>query len=220
MDSDGAEVALRHFVQGPARYGSSQFIEATLALDVRLARAMFGPQWRPIRLELMHGAPRNARFRTNFFGSPIEYGAARNALVLSSADMMRAQPNANPQMLRYLEQQIAGIARSWPQDFTQQVEQLVTANIAGGGADVDHVASLLALSRRTFQRRLAEHGLRFPEVLRQVRLRIADDYYATERRPNLAELAHRLGLADAGVASRFLRMHHQGARALKARWRE
>jgi AraC-like DNA-binding protein len=134
--------------------------------------------------------------------------------------MMRAQPNANPQMLRYLEQQIAGIARSWPQDFTQQVEQLVTANIAGGGADVDHVASLLALSRRTFQRRLAEHGLRFPEVLRQVRLRIADDYYATERRPNLAELAHRLGLADAGVASRFLRMHHLGARALKGRRRE
>ena len=60
----------------------------------------------------------------------------------------------------------------------------------------------------------------FTDVLTTVRHRIAADYFAYQRRPNLAELAHRLGYGEASAASRFLRDHFRaGARTLSRRAR-
>lgn len=55
------------------------------------------------------------------------------------------------------------------------------------------------------QRRLAEHGVSFSQLLDEVRMRVADEYFRTAPRPNLAVLAHRLGYSEASAASRFLR---------------
>jgi hypothetical protein len=60
----------------------------------------------------------------------------------------------------------------------------------------------------------------FSDVLGTVRKRIATDYFAYQRQPNLTELAYRLGYAEASAASRFLRENFRsGARALSRRAR-
>jgi hypothetical protein len=59
------------------------------------------------------------------------------------------------------------------------------------------------------------HEITFGDVLTNVRLRVAREYFALEAKPNLSELAHRLGYGEASAASRFLRRHmDSGARAL------
>ncbi len=211
------EVSLRHFTAVPARYGSQQFIEATLALDVRLARMMFGEHWAPVRLELNFAAPRIERFRRSFFACPVDYGALQNALVIRKEDMDRLQPHANPSMLAYLEAQLERIALSRPSGLVEQVEQAVLANLPGGAASLDHVAQLLAQSRRTLQRRLGEEGRSFADIVLSVRMRVAEDYFSSEPRPQLTELAYRLGFADATVAGRFLAAHMRPARDMRRR---
>lgn len=60
---------------------------------------------------------------------------------------------------------------------------------------------------RTMQRRLAQSGLTFADVLERVRRRTADEYFRLDARPNLTELAYRLGYNSASSASRYLRTH-------------
>lgn len=215
VEREDGEVRLRHFTAVAARYGSRQFIEATLALDVCLARMMFGAHWAPVRLELEFAPPRIERFRRSVFTCPIEYGALHNALVISADDMDRMQPHANPTMLAYLEAQLETLARSRPSDLVEQVGKAVLASLPGGEVSLDHVARVLGQSRRTLQRRLTELGRTFADILLDVRRRVAEDYFATEARPNLAELAYRLGFADATVAGRFLATHLQPARVIR-----
>ena len=217
VEIEGDEVALNHFAVVPARLGASVFLEATLALDVKLARAMFGSGWKPLRVELTQARSRHSRFRAAFFGAPLEYGAQRNALVISRADLHRVQPNANPSMLKYLEQHVTSLSGPPLGDFVKHVEQVITAQLSGGGANVEHVSSLMALSRRTFQRRLAEHGATFADLLQSVRQRVAAAYFTDELSPNLTDLSYRLGFRDAGVAGRFLRRHVAPTRTLKRR---
>lgn len=215
VEREDGEVRLRHFTAVAARYGSRQFIEATLALDVCLARMMFGAHWAPLRLELEFAPPRIERFRRGVFGCPVEYGALHNALVIRAEDMDRVQPHANSTMLAYLEAQLEMMARSRPSGLVEQVEQAVLASLPGAGASLDHVSHVLGQSRRTLQRRLGEQGRTFAGILLDVRRRVAEDYFATETRPNLSELAYRLGFADATVAGRFLATRLRPARALR-----
>ena len=215
VERAGDEVSLRHFTVVPARYGSRQFIEATLALNVHLARMMFGDHWTPVRLELDFVPPRIERFRRNFFACPIDYGALHNALVIRKEDMDRLQPHANASMLAYLEAQLERMALSRPSGLVEQVEQVVLANLPGGTASLDHVAQVLAQSRRTLQRRLGEQGRSFAEIVLAVRMRVAEEYFSSEPRPQLAKLAYRLGFADPTVAGRFLTAHLRPARDMR-----
>lgn len=218
LEQDGDEVAVRHILLIPARYGGSQFIEATIYLSTRVARLILGDGWAPLRIELEHSPPDDSRIQRHLFRCPIEFGAARSAMVVRRSDLSRMSPNGNAHMLAYLERHMDNVDRSIPADFCGQVEQILAANLTTDHATVDHVSKILGMSRRTLQRRLDEHGTSFGDRLDVVRSRIVEDYFQTERRPSLTLLAHRLGFGDASAASRFLRQRmNTSARALLKR---
>lgn len=218
-DVEGDEIAIRQFLLIPARYGGSQFIQGTLTLEMRLARMLLGENWRPLRLELDCPPPADSRYTRSLFGCPIEYRADRNALIVRRSDMFEPAPNGNAHMLDYLERHMADVDRMLPEDLKHRVEQIVGANLASGRAEIDHVASMLAMSRRTLQRRLARENLSFADILASTRERVTREYFLTEKRPSLVDLAYRLGYRDTTAASRYLRQRHGGgARELALRY--
>jgi AraC-like DNA-binding protein len=219
-DIAGHEAALCHVLMVPSRSGGSQFLQATLALQLRIARLLLGEEWTPIRLELDHPAPLSVRYHQAVFRCPVQFGSDRCALVFRKSDLYRPSLRANPGMLRFLEQQLAHVDSQWPGDLLQQVRYFIAANLTERKANLPHVASLAGLSPQSLQRRLAERSTSFATILEQVRKQTADEYFRTARRPNLTELSHRLGYTDASAASRFLRQQMStGARALMARTR-
>ncbi|MFN3468860.1 MAG: AraC family transcriptional regulator ligand-binding domain-containing protein [Novosphingobium sp.] len=219
-DITGHEAALRHVLMVPARLGGSQYLQGTLALQLRIARMMLGDEWLPIRLELDHPAPPSHRYHQTVFRCPIVFESDRCALVFRKSDLHRPSLRANPAMRQYLERQLAQAGSQWPGDLVQQVRYFVASNLTERKANLAHVASLSGLSPQSLQRRLAERGTSFALILEQVRKQTADEYFRSARRPNLTELSHRLGYTDASAASRFLRQHMAtGARALLAQVR-
>lgn len=219
-DITGHEAALRHVLMVPAQFGGSQFLQATLTLQLRIARMMLGEEWTPIRLELDHPAPASHRYHQAVFRCPIEFDSDRCALVFRKSDLHRPSSRANPNMMQYLERQLAHADSQWPGDLLQQVRYFIASNLTERRANLPHVAGLAGLSPQSLQRRLAERGTTFAVILEEVRKRTADEYFRTARRPNLTELSHRLGYTDASAASRFLRQHMAtGARALVAQTR-
>ncbi len=219
-DIAGHEAALRHVLTVPTQFGGSQFIEATLALQMRITRSMLGEEWKPIRLELAHRAPPSHRYHQAVFRCPIEFESDRSALVFRKSDLHRPSQRANPVMRQFLEHQLAQADSQWPGDLVQQVRYFIATNLMERCANLPHVARLAGLSPQSLQRRLAERGTSFAVILEEERKRTADEYFRTARRPNLAELSHRIGYTDASAASRFLRQHMAtGARALMAQSR-
>ncbi|MBF9151873.1 AraC family transcriptional regulator [Novosphingobium jiangmenense] len=219
-DITGHEAALRHVLMVPARFGGEQYLQATLTLQLRIARMLLGEDWVPIRLELDQPASSGVGHLKAVFRCPIEFGSDRCAIVFRKSDLHRPSPRANPNMVRYLEQQLAQVDSQWPGDLLQQVRYFIATNLAERRANLPHVAGLVGLSPQSLQRRLADRGTSFAIILEQVRKQTADEYFRTARRPNLTELSFRLGYTDASAASRFLRQHMStGARALMAQSR-
>ncbi|KEQ53535.1 AraC family transcriptional regulator ligand-binding domain-containing protein [Sphingobium chlorophenolicum] len=207
LEEEAGEVAIRHVLLVPARYGGSQFIESILLLSTRLGRQILGESWCPLRVEFQHSAPSDYRIHRRLFRCPLEFGAERSAVVVSREDIHRPTPHGNAHLLAFLEQHLETVRRSMPVDFVGQVDQLIAANLASGEATMTHIAMLLRVSRRTLQRGLEQNGTNFSERLEAARRRVVEDYFRTERRPNLTLLAYRLGYSDASAASRFLRQH-------------
>jgi len=217
---EGEEVAVQQFLTVPTLLGGSQYLEATLALQLRTIRLILGQQWHPLRMEFTHPAPDQLGFHRSVFRCPLVYGADRNALVLHHDDLMREGPNGNAHLTAYLERQLEAVRASRSDDVLHPLERLITANLAGGGMTLERAGSGLGIGARTLQRALAARDMTFSDVLGTVRRRIATDYFAYQRQPNLAELAYRLGYAEASAASRFLRENfHAGARALSRKAR-
>ena len=206
MSEEGDEVVLQQFIAIPARFGGSQYLEATLTLQMRVLQLILGEDWHPLRMEFDHPAPPNAAFHRNVFRCPVVFGADRSALVLARADMRRPSPNGNAHLLAFLERQLAREEEArTARDAVQRVERLIAANLANGPVTLETIAQGLAVGPRSLQRRLADQGETFARVLERVRRRAAQEYFANERKPSLTELAHRLGYAEASAASRFLR---------------
>lgn len=203
--AEGDEVALVHFLSGSTRYGSSQFLEAVLASTVRIGRLVLGQDWTPLRIEIAHSAPDDQRFKRRFFRCPIHHSQDRYAVVCSREDMIRVSPSVDPHMLAFLEEHLSDAVREWPTDFIHRIEELASAKLAGGHATLPLVALLAGVSERTLQRRLRAAGLSFADILDIVRKRRAEEYFRSERQPNLIQLAYLLGYSDSSTASRFLR---------------
>lgn len=205
IEDEGDELAIRQLLVIPSRFGGSQFIEATLTIRLRVIRLLLGENWHPVRLELEHPAPANQRYIRSVYNCPVIYGSDRNAMLISREDLRRPAPHGNAQMLAYLERQLQSLNHEQTADIVQRVEQRIATNLAGGRATLDLVAELLAVSRRSIQRHLAEHGLTFEEMVARVRRRVTEEYFASERKVSLTELAYRLGYGEAASVSRFLR---------------
>lgn len=201
---EGPAVALCQFVTVPTRQGGRQFLSATLTLQLRVARRLLGGEWAPLRLELDGPPLADQSLVRRLFRCPIAFGTGRNALIVRHEDMHRCAPHANPAMLALVSDRLDSVGGP-VEGLLAQVTRSVRAKLAAGEASLAEVAATMALSPRTLQRRLGEHGTTFAEILMDVRMQVAREYFASRNRHGLEDLARRLGYGDASAASRFLR---------------
>jgi AraC-like DNA-binding protein len=203
--SEGDDIAVVCVVHPALRPNARQFTEAMVAHCVRNARALLGPRWDPVRVEFAHAPPPSAQAQARYFRCPVQYRSDRDVFVVARSDFHRRLPNGNPKAVAFLEQHLAGQEDRWPSDLRGQVENLIAAQLAGGGASLARIATLLAVSPRTLQRRLADQGADFGEILRFVRRQVALSQLAQDPPPPLARLCHVLGYSEPSAASRFIK---------------
>lgn len=200
----GDEVYLCHVLLVEARYGGSQFLEATLALSMLVGRLILGENWSPVRMHFQHPAPKSLQQHHRLFRCPIEFESDRNALVVTQADLVRQTGVGNAHMLAYVERHLGTSVSEWPEELDHQVERIISTSLSAGGATLEQVAAALGMNLRTLQRRLAGQGLNYNQIVEKVRRRIFNEYMNSNATPNLSEIAFRLGFKETSAASRFL----------------
>nr|WP_187669758.1 AraC family transcriptional regulator [Pseudomonas carbonaria] len=158
-----------------------------------------------LRAEFIHPEPDGLEAYREVFACELRFAAADYALVLPAA--LRTAPliQANPPLQQLLRQHAeALLARLPSESLVARVVTLLGAQLAHGEPDRAELARTLHLSERTLQRRLAEEGSSYQQLLSDTRRQLAERHLRDGRLP-AAEIAVLLGYSEPSVFFRAFR---------------
>ena len=209
----GAESVLRYTLLDPQVTLHRHDAEATVALCVNQWRLHTGlPDWSPTSVHFEHPAPQPASEREvqRYFRCPVHFGDTFDGLRLPTsflATPLRTADGALHQILtRYADECLARHADA--ATLTGRVRRLITSGLANGNAGIEDVAGRLAMTPRTLQRRLADAGLQFVDVLDETRRELATQYLR-DTRITLTDAAFLVGYSDLTAFHRAFRRWFQ-----------
>jgi AraC-like DNA-binding protein len=169
------------------------------------------------RVELQREKPDDPSAHEAYFGCPVRFGAAANRLILDRADLDLPFASYNAALLEMLspalERELAD--HQGRNTLSGQVKWLMKRRLATKRPDMRSVAQELALSERTLQRKLADEGTRFQDLLAEARRELAHEYLANSQL-DMADVAFLLGFDD---QNSFFRAFRQWEGETPARWR-
>ncbi len=182
------------------RHGNEFFV-ATMLLG---ARTLSGAACVPERVWFAHAQPDDVAELCAFLGTTrVRFGAGGNGMALAAPLLDLPLRTSDPPLFSLLERQaeqsLAGGAA--PSQLLALVRRRIRDTLGETPPSLDSVAAELSMSARTLQRRLADEGVSFVEVVDEIRHELALEYVREARRP-LGEIAFLLGYAE---LSPFLR---------------
>ncbi|MCB1731313.1 MAG: AraC family transcriptional regulator ligand-binding domain-containing protein [Halieaceae bacterium] len=184
-----------------------QDVELATAFLARLVRDLCGNRSiNPTRVELAHTRPDYAAALEQHFGCELRYECGHNRLHYPRRLLELPVLSTDPSLLEALQFYLAERTRARNQEdpLADRVYHLISASLRDGAADIDHVAGLLGMGRRTLQRRLAGENLVFGEMLASVRREVAEQYLRRNEY-SLTEISLMLGYSDLSAFSRAYR---------------
>ena len=177
-------------------------VDLTFSASVQLRRQLTLANYAPASIELVSAAPAEADAYAAYFGCPVSFGCARNA-INTEADWLGfplpwANVMASRLSLQLLDQETARLSSMSALGFT--VERAIRRGLPAI-ADVAQVAKSLHISERTLRRQLAQAGLSFRQLLDESRKSRAFDLMTAGSRP-ISDIAALTGFADSRAFAR------------------
>lgn len=200
-ESSNLTIALSYF--GVARHSDRQQMELLVTIVIRLCRALPGRHLKPKIVRFAHRRSAGASELEKFYGCKVEFGRDLDEIILdrkvAQLCLVGADRYLNKILLESCEQAL-GHRRSNASSLRVMVENVITPLLPHGKARLEVVASRLGMSSRTLARRLSSEGLRFGEILSQLRSDLAM-HYLQERELSISEIAWLVGYQDVGTFS-------------------
>jgi len=193
-------VILTTVLRGRAQRQATEAVVATLYLVIR---ALYGPDWRPLEVHLMHSPPVDRRFHRQFFGCEVNFDCDFDGIVCKASDMERTIPWADPNLARYVQSRVDALYGR-AESFDAKVGALVRELLPSGDCRIERVAERLCCDRRTIHRRLADCGTTFSEIVDTERAELAARLVEDRTTP-IAGIAELLGFSAQSAMARWFR---------------
>lgn len=169
---------------------------------------MFQPlldDFRLLRAQFVHPQPEDLGPYQEVFACPLEFSAGAYGLVLPRALASAPLIQANPPLQALLRQHAEALLARLPSaGLSARVVALLGEQLSRGEPDRAALARSLLLSERTLQRRLAEEGSNYQQLLNDTRRQLAEQYLGSGSLP-AAEIALLLGYSEPSVFFRAFR---------------
>lgn len=202
---DGDSVRLcRRFRTVDTAFRQSDLL--TIELLLAVVRAVAGPDWLPSRVELQSTDPRRVcppdLLESLSAGGITDGGLATSitfprALLSRRVPGLEALPAIPPPSAEWH-------LRTPPTEFLSSVDLVIESTLESEQADVAIAARAAGLSVRSFQRRLADAGVCYSELVDRVRFRKAMDWLH-DPHVKIIEIAFALGYSDPAHFTRAFR---------------
>lgn len=173
---------------------------------------------RAMRFRHAHPGHGDAEYE-RVLGVAPEFGAAVNCAFFDAALLSMPVPNADTSLYPVLRQHAERLLEERQATgacIVAQVRAALLPRLASGEARLAPVAAQLGLSARTLQRKLAEAGSSFQQVLDAVRFALAQDYLR-RRELGLVDIAILLGFRE---QSAFTHAFREWSGMNPGAWRE
>jgi AraC-like DNA-binding protein len=172
-------------------------VEMVLSWILTVGQRGTDGQVAPLRLELAR-RPRHRELLEGHFGCRARFKADRNALVFRSSDLGRPFVTHNEELLTVVGTQLDSEleARNTSQNVGEQVKDALRRSLAGKRPTLQDVAQEPGMSARTLQRRLADGGISFQQLVEDTNRELAR-HYLRQSGVELNEAAFLLGFEDA-----------------------
>lgn len=192
----GMEYHFRLGAKDTATATEATSAEATLVAIVKMCRMLLGESFSPLEVTLpISPGPSALPLETNL-RAPLKFGDSVIELVIDRDDMERPLRTANAELSRLNEQIVVKhLTLLDQQQLSAQVQHHVIEALPSGRIREEDIAKALHLSSRTLQRRLAEEGESFGELLQSTRQQLAENYLH-DTQLNINEIAYLLGFSD------------------------
>lgn len=192
-DEQGGRFEHAVLAPGPHR----ELHELTLARVLGIARAQVGRRIVPERAWFPYPKPRGASRLVAEFGPRLEFGREACGFELSRPVLDLELAGADAALKRWLDAHAEEALARLPvaSDLAGRVRALLSAGLTRGLSDLRELAAQLKMSERTLQRRLADEGTSFAQVLEQLRRELARRYLS-DPRLSVGEIAWLLGYSE------------------------
>lgn len=170
-------------------------LEMGLAGLVTFAQRFTRHPIEPLSARVSRPRPACSALYEEILRCPVKF-CDEDSITFRRADMSRRLVSANPPLSAVLEQQAdATFTRMVGTGFLDKVRVVVQRIMRAQDPSVSAVAGELAMSIRTLQRRLADEGVRFNDLVDDIR-REAAERYLSAGKISMIEVAFLLGFAD------------------------
>jgi len=205
LDDDGDRCRLIISIAPDARL-ENESVDAIVSLKVRTLRTLHGDRrCGPLSVTLKRPRPSPSDAFDRFFRAPVTFGADGNVLEFDRALIDAALPAAHAELaLRSDEVMAREIAERGEAGLASKVNALIRDRLPAGEPSQEEIAKALGIGARTLQRRLAEEGLPFAEIVARTREEMARNLLR-EGRWSITEIAFSLGFREASSFSRAFR---------------
>ncbi|MES1043829.1 AraC family transcriptional regulator [Bacillus obstructivus] len=189
--------------------GPPILVGVTLAFLLELGRRGTGQPIVAKHVEFSHEMG-NVQILEEYFGCQIRVGANCNRLTLHRRDLDRPFVSYNAELLEILTPVLDQSLDEQKNKYStaEKAKWMIKRSLTGGHTDIQTIASELGMSNRTLQRRLADEGTNFKQLLTQARHELAREYLA-DPLLDIKEVAFLVGYEDQNSFYRAFR-HWEG----------
>ncbi len=189
--------------EGERRLGLRLSNEATLASIVSISREVASRPFRPEAVHIKHPAPDSITAHEAYFGCPVHFGSDRDALLVSEATLRTPNRLGDAGIVGFFDAHLDAELDQLddPVGLDGRVRDLVTTSLSEGVPLLSDVASRLAMSGRTLQRRLAEQGTSFQALVDDSRRDLAKRLLR-DTEFSLIEVAFMTGFSEQSALTR------------------
>lgn len=191
--------------------------EATVASMITMGREVATNPIKLLSVFFKHSAPNIVSDHEKFFGCPVLFDTDRDALLIAEDSLQAPNKLADPGIAQFFDTHLTDEMSQL--ESTNSLDKQVKAHIARalveGIPNISDIASELAMSGRTLQRKLAEQGQTYKSLVDDARRELAEQLLAQSQH-SLANIAFLTGFSEQSSFNRaFKRWEGQTPRSYR-----
>ena len=181
-------------------------IDARAAALMRTIREITQVEITPVEMWFPYPRPDDTAEHERLFRCPLIFGNAESRIVLRKADLALPVTHADDTLSGYLDRLATEMLQSLANrgSLVDRMRRAIWMELSGGRPTIERISSVLGVSARTLQRRLAQKGTSFADELEKMRRDMAARLLE-DRNLAVTEVAFLLGYSEPSTFYRAFR---------------